>query len=103
VIQKVIGYRKVKFGLPPADLSRWKGVGLAHFSSLLWFLALKEYKNSIKDQNSSLPKIHRVETSSILRKNVYNSAEKRRPKGPGNRLRSTLYHFRMLAYHRPCV
>jgi hypothetical protein len=74
VIQNVIGYRKMKFWLPPADPGM-KGVSRpCPFFVFLWFLALKRIQSSIKDQNSSLPKTHRVQTSSILRKNVYNSA-----------------------------
>jgi hypothetical protein len=65
VIQNVIGYRKGKFWLPPADLGTTEESMPCPFF-FFWFLSLKEYKNSIKGQNSSLPKIHRVETSSIF-------------------------------------
>jgi hypothetical protein len=76
VIQNVIEYRKMKFWLPPADLGM-KGVSRpCPFFVFLWVLALKRIQkfNKKKNQNSSLPKTHRVKTSSILRKNVYNSA-----------------------------
>jgi hypothetical protein len=81
VKQNVIGYRKLKFWLPPADLGTMEESTLCPFFSFFWFLALKEYKRFNKSHSFSLPKVYRVETSSILRKNVYNSAEKRGLKG----------------------
>jgi hypothetical protein len=47
VIQNVIGYRKVKFWLPPADPGTLEESMPCPFF-FLWFLALKEYKSSIK-------------------------------------------------------
>jgi hypothetical protein len=49
VIQNVIGYRKVKFWLPPADPGKMEGSRpCPFFVFFLWFLALKEYKSAIK-------------------------------------------------------
>jgi hypothetical protein len=76
VIQKVVKYRKVKFWLPPADLGTTEESMPCPFFFFLVFSSKRLQKGSIKGQNSSLPKNHRVETNSILRKNVYNSAEK---------------------------
>jgi hypothetical protein len=76
VIQNVVGYRKVNFWLPPADPGKMEESTLCPFFFFLVFGSKKNRKGSIKGQKSSLPKIHRVETISILRKNVYNAAEK---------------------------
>jgi hypothetical protein len=74
VIQNVIGYRKMKFWLPPADPGTLEESMPCPFFFFLDFSSKKFTRSSIKGQNSSLPNIHRVETSSILRKNVYKSA-----------------------------
>jgi hypothetical protein len=55
VIQNVIGYRKVKFWLPPADLGTTEESMPCPFFFFLVFFALKEYKSSIKGHSSSLP------------------------------------------------
>ncbi len=68
VKQKAIGYRKVKLWLPPADPDTLEESMPCPFFFFLVVSSKKNTKGSIKCQNSSLPKIHRVETSSILRK-----------------------------------
>jgi hypothetical protein len=75
VIQNVIGYRKVKFWLPPADPGKMEGSRPCPFFDFsLVFSSKRIQKFNKRIKNSSLPKIHRVKRSSILRKNVYNSA-----------------------------
>jgi hypothetical protein len=57
VIQKVVGYRKVKFWLPPADLGTTEeSMPCPFFFFSLVFISKKNTKGSIKGQKSSLPK-----------------------------------------------
>ncbi len=103
VIQNVIGYRKVKFWLPPADPGKMEGSRPCPFFYFSLVLALKR----IQKFNKRIKILHCRKFTGLKEAQFYEKllqiGLEKRPKGPGNRPRNTIYHFRMLAYHRPCV